>query len=311
MDISPGRAPVGRQLLWLGVAATVFTGAVVAAGAVIVLSGELVFDSLNVTPFRGWQVYATMTGLAILVTLVGVVAIRLLVRTFRRLRDRTPHRRAVITAAVLPGIWIGGFVLSPMTSAVSWAADHTSDAAAAQRQLDGMFLDSPVRPPLFPSDHPAADGATAARLLHATDLGAGWWDADTPNPVALKPPTIATLATGAARTVLSEQHRVSGAWHVDRMIMESETGFRTTDDARRYVLDAQRLSPPSDTSPVNRINRTLGGVQVWETSSKSGLTARFVVGATAFSLTTDVHSTDQATYDRILTRAITRATTAR
>ena len=220
MDISPSNRPTGRQLVWLGVAATVLIGAVAAAG-------------------------------------------------------------------------------------MSWAARHTSAVAAAQGRVDGLFPDSTVRPPLVPSVHPAADAAAAAYLLHPADLGADWWDAQKPNPVKLEPPA---GAVRAARTMLTQQHRVSGQWQVDQLILESETGFRTAEGARRYALDVERQPPLPGASPPARTSRTLDGVQVWETFSKSGRTDRFVMGDTAFSVSTAETMTDRATADRILTRAITRAT---
>jgi phage terminase large subunit-like protein len=77
------------------------------------------------------------------------------------------------------------------------------------------------------------------------------------------------------------------------------------------VLDLQRLSLSPGTSPTISTSRTLGWVQVWDTTTKSGQTSRFVVGTAAFSVSTDPHSTDQATHDRILVRAIARATSGR
>lgn len=134
--VLPRQPDASRQPLWLAAAATIsFTATTALVGFLGLLLLRTSVASLF-APFGGWQLYVVEVALALPIMAVGAVAGRAVVRRYRDLRGRTPYRRAVVMAALLPGLLAGGLALTPMRAAFSWASEHTAEATTARHRYE-------------------------------------------------------------------------------------------------------------------------------------------------------------------------------
>jgi hypothetical protein len=232
---------VRRDLILIGVAATLVVAAVVAAGRVAWLL--LHQSTMNFRwPFGGWQVNVAkaLIGLTILAGAVGAAVTTAKLR--RTLAGRTPHARAVMLAALLPGLLIGAQVLGPINSTLGWASDHSSQAAALRAQLRQQYIHDLTAPPQVPSVFPAASPALAGRLLTSATLGRHWYAIG--SPPAQQVPLATTLAKQGAlqtgSTAFTESRRGPTGWISSLFLIEHVTTFGTAAQASRYAATYHR-----------------------------------------------------------------------
>lgn len=283
MDTSAKHALPG--LVRLGLAVVVLMGSVTAGAAVVSLHLERRSDFSLLAPFPGWQVNAAETAWAALALVAAALALLEVRRTWRALEEVTPHRRAVVMAVVLPGLVLGGSVRGPIASTVTWASDHTSAAATAKAQWRAEMgdVDHPPLPPAY-GPGPASAG-TAAVLLHAADLGAGWYDGQRPNPGAgsLSAAGRAAGALDAGLSHLVRRHWDGHAWAFDGMVIERVRLWGTASGAQAAL---QAWRPFGGNEAAARAGRDVGGTPVLTGTgvADGGFSAAFVVGRNLFQL---------------------------
>jgi hypothetical protein len=311
-EAAPGAGPTyddtRRDLVSVAVASLALLAAVAAAARFVGLLIERSDELSAFAYFNGWQLRAVEAALGVVVLGVGSGAATVLARRCRGLRGRTQHGRAVVAAALLPGLFLGSAAMKPMRAALSWASDHTAPAAAARAQFAQWRASYWKAPPVARSPFPAATGPSARALLRVTDLGEGWYAVMRPDPTGgvVSAQLTRAGATGVAHAILSQQHWSGHGWSLDHFLSETAYAFRSAAAARRYVA----------TEPGRRPARRVAGAPVWERLATSNVgtqrTAAFVVGRTAFRLLIDVRNgapTD-AEFDALVAKAISRATPA-
>jgi hypothetical protein len=311
VDISPAgvsepalarRTDVTESLIRLGLCATGAFAAVGAGYELVRLLIERTSESSIFAMFGGWQLDVMAAGLGALVLGFLVVSAIAIVRIYRALRGKTPHRRAVVMAALLPGLFIGGGLAgSPLRSAISWASDHTATAQKARAEFQAILPTNPEAPPiLFPGVGTPASPAIAARLLHGVDLGAGWYDGQRTNPS--ERPGSLQGETLSARSSLTQWHWTGTMWSPGDIVSESLMRFSTFKAAQQYFAIATR-----DATTPSRI----AGVPLFEhvvaTGSVKSRAATFVVGTDVFSLISIGTESDQE-FNVALPAAVRRAT---
>lgn len=309
-----------RELCWLALTAAVLFADLAATVGYVGLLLERRDEFSLFAQFSGWQLYSVEVALAVLIVTIGGVAGRTLFRRYRELRGRTPHRRAVVLAALLPGLLAGVLAAAPMRAALSWASDHTAAAASARHKLEAWLADYRKAPPMPPSFFAAAPAALAARVLRPGDLGAGWYDGTKPNPT-LAPVRSDFSANGelaAARAVVTQQHWTGQSWSLDHFVLESEVKFVSTAAATAY-LKAWWHSTASDSaccsvSYAAKTSRHVEHALVWQrdVTSTTGTRreAAFTVGSTFFMLSFDLKPDAKAgsnAYEPVLRAAVARA----
>lgn len=303
----PGALPrtgVDGALIRLGVCAIGVFAAVGGGYELVRLLIERTSEFSIFAMFGGWQLDVMAAGLGLLLLALLVVSAIALVHIYRGLRGRTPHRRAVVLAALLPGLFLGGLAVSPLRSAISWASDHTAAAQKANAEFQQMMPTNPKAPPiLFPSGGAAAAPALAARLLHPSDLGAGWYDAVRPNPSELSGSVPGQ--TLSVRSNLTQWHWTGTIWSPGDIGVEGLRRFGTSEAAQRYLAVARR-----DATTQLRIGSALVSEHVLKSGSVEGREATFVVGADVFTLIIDGTSSQQD-FETALSTAVRRATTGR
>ena len=208
-------------------------------------------------------------------------------------------------AALLPGLFLGGGLAgSPMRSAISWASDHTDAANQARAEFQSMMPTNPEAPPiLFPGVGAAAAPAIAARLLRGSDLGAGWYDGQRPNP--------SELSGGLPGRNLSVRSSLS-QWHwTGKMWLPGDLAFESL---RRFGTPAAAQSDLAVSTRGAAMHSRIAGVTVFEhvdaTGSLKDRTATFAVGTDVFTLTIVGTHTEQA-FNAGVASAVRRATTGR
>jgi hypothetical protein len=268
-------------------------------------------------PFGGWQVYV-IEGVFVLVLLtVGLASGAITVRLSRRLRGRSPHTRAVVLAALLPGLFVGSLVGMPMRGTVSWASDHTAAADAARVELSRLQHDYRLAPPLIVSMRPAAAPDLVSRMLAPADLGKGWYAVSRPNATVspISPEASTRGATTAVHTSLTQEHWTGTSWALDRFLVQAQLVFPGRDAAVGYVRSV--WAEPDVTSTLGAaVERRVGGVIVWERMPTGRATpahaaAAFVVGGTLFTVILDVSrlgkGATSAEFTRVVAAAVERA----
>jgi len=310
--VSTGLVRLGTWVL-LGMAA--LAAGIALVGLITKQSDPFLAD----VPFTGWQTNAADGVLAALVLAGLILSARGERRWWRLLRDRTQHRRAVVLAAVLPGLFGGSLLAQPMHDAIDWSARHTAAAAKAQAHYRTLLVDYRKRPPKLPFSDAPATPALADRMLRAADLGVSWYlDAGNgPTRFRVLRPDLA--ARDGARTVLSQQHWQGGQWQLDALVLEAQFEFGSPAAATNYVTqrhanprEAAQYGPPS--SSVSR--SSLDGVRVWIRQSvlnPGSRSAAFVFGDTSFTVVASGstgHVMTRHEFDHIVRIAIRRARVA-
>jgi hypothetical protein len=255
------------RLLGLLAAGVAVFGSVVgdAFMAVYVASG---FSALSLR-FAGWQVDAAeVAGGAIWISLTVVS-----VMAFRRQWRATPvgSRRLSILLAVLPGLAIGACLSDGTHAAITWAGNHTAQAASARAAV----ADYRISPPPMPVSGPPADPALTPRMLTTSDLGAGWYYGIQPDAVgvAVTPEARSQGQISQARTVLNQQHWTGSAWALDRIEIERITQFDSSVHATAYLAAWRLENTGSKASTSN-----FGKVPVAILTTKSADLVAFIVG---------------------------------
>ncbi len=308
--------PVGAGKAVARLGAVAF-GCFAVLGCALALAGmltERTLPSSTFAPFGGWQLNALAISLAIVLFALLIASVVALRRRYRRLRGRTPHRRAVVVAAFLPGAFLGGLAGNPMASVVSWVSLHTADASHARIEERQLLTEYGTAPPVHATGNAAPSGAIADRILQTSDLGPGWYSQQRPNPAEATTSTAAKRlgATEAVRMQLNQAHWTGAAWLPQHLLLENVLRFRSAQGARRYLAD---LVSEKITAPVAVTAGTTTAI-VYEGDLRDAAwrSANFVVGADLFSLriSVDASGTPTATaFSALVTRTLHRATSGR
>ena len=285
---TPAHPATRREFMRLTVAALAFPAAVGLAVHYTGVIAEAHSDLSFTAPFPGWQVWATEAALGALVVAAVVCGFRWLRRRYRALRDRTPHRRAIVMAAVLPGLFIGGTVGLPFEPALSWASEHTASAHSARAHFLQMMRDMRRAPLATPMHNPPAPPAMANPLLRPADLGSDWYPSLRPDPVS-DPVRIDAEASGAverARSWMTQAHRDGQGWALGLGLFETETRFGSPAQARHYarVLASGKHACPCDDHPGPVTRGHIRNVAVWSARNSSHLWGVFAVNDRVFKV---------------------------
>lgn len=317
LDGVPAATSAGwRDLLRLTTAALAFLAAVGAAtqyaGVLLEANSEFSFTA----PFQGWQLWAVEGALGLVVAAAVFFAFRWLRRTYRALAERTPHRRAIVMAAVLPGLFVGGTVGLPFEPLLGWASNHTATATAwrthsmAERQA---WLQSPTTT----VNAKLAPWFLAEPLLRPADLGPGWYDTTRPNPVQNSLPATIARRGGVdqARVWLTQAQRSGGGWSIGLMLAENETRFDTREHAVQYLhaaVNDARCGCGDELGPVT--HSRIHGVRVWRvTGAKTRahhLWAGYAIGNRVYTVmvfSKEGQPSPRSTLLQPLPHAVTRA----
>jgi hypothetical protein len=305
-----------RGLTRLGVAATGLVASIGASVALIAVFNDRSAEFSDFAVFGGWQVYLVEAALVVAV-LGGVLSFGTMTLRFSRaMRERSPNGRAVVLAALLPGLLIGSLVATPMRAAVSWASDHTAAADAARAQLSRMQLDSRLAPPLTPSMRPAAPPELAKLMLGPTDLAKGWYATSRPNATTapISPEAAAHGATSSVHAILTAEHWSGTSWSEDDFLIEGQTIFPSRDAASSYVRSVWAHPDITCACPTTVgavVGHPVGGVTVSELTSTSPAgavrAAAFIVGGTMFTIALDGSGPAKAATPAELTRVLAAA----
>jgi hypothetical protein len=320
VDISPAGVSVPAGAHRTGVDAALIRLALAAIGVFSAVGGgyELVrlmtdrnSPSSLFAIFGGWQVDAMAAVLGLLLLALLVICAIVLLRRYRGLQGRTPHRRAVVLAALLPGLFIGTLFSSPMRSAVSWASDHTASAHQAMAEFRQFEPTNPKAPPTLGLAGAAAPAALADHLLHASDLGTGWYDGVHPNPSELSGGLQGQ--TLSVRSNLSQWHWTGTMWAPGSLLLESLRRFATPAAADSYLSpyrEQPKNIPGPSFGPTTQLR--VGNVLVYEHTTQTAVkqlrSATFAVGTDVFTVDMDATASD---YAALIPKAVRRATTGR
>jgi hypothetical protein len=291
--------------------ASVSLGFFAALGAGLALAGILVertLPSSTFAGFGGWQLNTLATGLAVILSAVLLLAATKMARSYRRLRGRTPHRRAVVLAAFLPGALLGSFVGNPMSAAVVWASNHTADATHARIEARQLLAEGGKAPPVRSTGQPAPPATVAALMVQRSDLGPSWYSQLRPNPTesTISAPAKRLGATRAVRTTLNQAHWTGAAWLPQHVFLEGLLRFTSAANARHYL---RTYLVRAGAAPIR-----VGAVPVYETgvtNTASWRTADFVVGTDVFTLSINVMSDGTPStkdFAALVTTSVQRAT---
>jgi hypothetical protein len=269
---------------------------------------ERTLPSSTYAIFGGWQLNAMAIGFAAALLVPLVKTVIALVRGYRNLRGRTPHRRAVVLAAFVPGLFLGGLAGNPMSAAISWASNQTADAGHARLTARQLLAEYGKTPPVHTTGKPAAPAALAALLLRTSDLGRGWYSQQQPNPAETPISRLARRsgATAAVRATLNQAHWTGNAWLPQHLVVEGLLRFPSPDAAGRYRNSVLAKHATTIT--------TVGGLPVYETGlgeKSAWRSASFIAGADLFTLTVNVDASGTpavAAFDALVAKAVARAT---
>lgn len=308
------------QLVRVAVGATALLAATATAMGFVGLLVESANEFSSVARFGGWQLYAAEAAIGFVIIVLGSVSAVWLLRCYRALRGRTPHRRVMLLVAILPGLFLGGAAVTPMRAALHWSSYRTAAAAAARQQMSEWQANYRKAPPVARAYSAPATGPSATALLTAADLGRSWYPAVTPTPGrrVVSAQMSRWGITEAARVTLTKQHWVGQMWHLDHMLNETSYVFSTPSAASRYVTgDRQRADAACQCNAVSGPDtvQRVAGTTVWEHTTSGTLgtqrVATFVVGSTAVTMLIDVHDADpsDAEFEALVAKALARATT--
>jgi len=303
VDVSTAAAPAGarRGLVLLGLA----SAGVLCAAVGLVPLGRLFLlrwssDYHDEIPYGGWQVDVSEGVLALLLVVLGVGCASRLRRRWASLRGRTPYLRVPVLIALLPAVALGLQLDAPLTAPVTWASNHTAAAEASHTAWVERLAELRGSP-ASPTDAPPAPPELAALLMRPSDLGAGWYSGQRPNPIAL-----ARTPGVRARTLLVRTHREGIGWAVaDPLLSEYVEALPTATAAQAKV--PVRYVPPGSRDRV----RHVAGVHVLQRvtpQSHMGELASFAVGRFLFTLSCSPMpgSTFEAVVDAAVRRALGR-----
>jgi hypothetical protein len=282
-------------------------------GAGVVVLGSIVGDAFLVVyvasgssafppRFAGWQVDAAEAAsgaILVLLTAISVLAFRR-----QRVATRVSSRRLAILLAVAPGLAIGGCLSAGVNAAITWAGNHTAEAASARAALASYR----ISPPPMPVLGPPADPALTARMLTASDLGAGWYQGSQPNAegVTVTPDERSQGQLSQARTLLSQQHWTGSNWALDRTEIERITQFDNPAHATAY-LAAWRQQYAGSTVTTSTFEK----VTVAIAKTKIGDLTAFIVGDDVINLEVSNTPTSQPeNLDALIAAAIAAASPA-
>ena len=311
LPAAPADPATRRDLLRLSAAALAFSAVV---GAAVQYGRHLVSppDTFPFIDFPGWQVTTMKAVLGVAVALLGLVAAAWLRRSYRALRGRTPHRRAIALAAVLPGLLVGAAVGLPADPLLSWASEYTASASAARAQWTQMQHDLRYAPAPAPMHYPAAPPEMAGALLRPADLGADWYPSTRPDPTEQRIPVGAAGAMQSARSWLTQAHRNGQGWVLGLGVFETETRFGSSAQASHYarVLASGRHACPCDDRPGPVVRGRIRHADVWSASNSTHLWSVFVADDRVFEvvvLSDQAPTPSRARLTRPLRLAVARA----
>jgi hypothetical protein len=303
-----------RELVRLAAAAIAFAVTLGVAFGYTGLLFQAREEFSDLAPFHGWQLWTTEAALGAVVAAASIVAGCWWRRAYRSLRDRSPHRRAVVMAVVLPGLAVGAVVGQAARPALTWASDHTAAAGEERERFDSFQREVQRAPLAVPLSMPSAPAELAVRLLSPGDLGAGWYDSTRPNPASRQVPADAARdgATAHAASWLVQAHRAGGEWAFGLSLLEHETRFRTSKQAETYLRDvvAGRHDCGCGAQPAVLSRSTIHGLPVWQGMSAPApgghLWAVFTVGDRVFVVIVSTDRLQSATHVN-LTRPVRQA----
>ena len=315
----PMPAPSWRRLGTLGAATMAVAASSSAASVLASVCLRRLDDYSDFAPFGGWQVYLVEAALVVVVLASAFVFGRMTVRLCRELFGRNPHARAVLLAALLPGLLIGALAESPMRAAVSWASDRTAAADAARAKGIRMQQEYRLAPPRIAISRPAATPELAARMLSTADLGKGWYVVMRPGVTVGPIPTEAAArgATASVQEMLTAQHWSGASWSVDHFLAESQLVFPSHEAAAGYA--ARTIWAGQDWTVGPAVEHRVGAATVWvATPQRRGGKTRigvFAVADTVFTVSLDGQGVDTgvvpAEFTSVLEAAVQRASTHR
>jgi len=281
-----------RELLRLAVCAVGVLASVVAMAAYVPFVLEQRSEWDTSVPYHGWQVTAVDVALAVILLALLVVSARTLVRSYRRLRGRTPHRRLMVLLAILPGLFGGAALMLPADPIASWASNHTAEAAHWRIVARQAAINYRKSPPSFATGHQPAPPAVASHLLSVALLGKGWYAAQTPSP-ALSPVTSFSPhgAILRARALLTQQHWTGAIWSDDALVSESLVELSTTSEAAADLASWMHPADPCGCTAPCGCGTTTPAPK-WSSIEVDGVTVRtgFNARDIAFRIGNDVYT---------------------
>jgi hypothetical protein len=296
-DVSVARAQssgsdVWRDLVVLGFAALCIVVAVSAGARYAWMLGH--GSSYDFDYLGGWQVVLAKVLVGAAIVLVALAATFATRRVIRSIAGRTPHARAVVLVVLLPGIFLSALFVAPINSVLTWASNHSSEAAAVRAQIRQQVIDLRKAPPQMRSNIPRAPRAVSVRLLSSEALGPSWYDVQHDGAYAsVIPPNLAAQgAVQAGGIFITQQHRSSDGWSVDVFVMERITTFANAAEARQYAARYRHSSAATPTfTPGLLHERHLGGVLVrsWVDHLGTAADRSFVFSSGSSAITMSVN----------------------
>ena len=177
-----------------------------------------------------------------------------------------------------------------------------ADGRAAEEQLSASEAS-----PTFTTGRPAASARLTEVMLHAADLGDGWFDVQRPNP------TLDSSVDRARRHVdeaadarFVKSHRTAKGWTTEGTIRQHAYAFASEPAARVYLLrrEAEAAAGCRCTQTWSTVERT---PVVW-TTARPTRRASFVVRETAFTI--ESGDTSAAVFSQAVQAAVRRALAA-
>lgn len=233
--IVESRGPVGRELVRLSATAVVLLASLVAVGAYVPFLAQQGSAWDASVPYGGWQVVVADAFFGVAILALLVVSARATLANFRRLRGRTPHRRLMFLIALLPGLFAGGALTLPADPIVTWASNHTAEAAHWRALARQHAINYRKAPPSFATGNPTAPTRLAARLLTTELLGQGWYDISRPNPASRPVVPRWPGVIDQTRSSLTQQHWNGSTWSGDAFLIETMTEFHTVAEAETFL----------------------------------------------------------------------------
>lgn len=196
-------------------------------------------------PFNGWQVWTVEAALGAAFGTTAWLSLRAAKSLIRELRGRTQYRRLLCIVGLVMGLLVGWAAVTPIRAAISWASDHTAERAHYAAQVRQERLDYRSHPPVLRVYGSPAPSELAAKLLHPSDLGSGWYDGTSPNPsrvgVSAEMKRLGGLV--AASTDLDQQTWDGRSWHLGALLLQSVRQFPSDDAARSFAaLDTKEIA---------------------------------------------------------------------
>jgi hypothetical protein len=245
--------------------------------------------------FDEWQV--GVVALLIAAPLVGLVlGACYVLRRRHSARGRTRYFRLLVLA-VLPGVVVGGWISTVVSSTMADAWLHFSAEGNSHAPAVSSLKNAAPAP-----------ASPAARMLTPTDLGAGWYNVAKPNPSLM---TLSSQETSEGQTLrvkdfIYREHWTGRLWMNDDIGIEVQDQFDSATKARNYpaIWKAQYPDAPLSQQTIGQTVVVQGQV------SSIARIASFAVGDSFFQVQ-EIDATAAPTaaqFEAVVSAAVARAT---